>query len=202
MPCRCRKIERWGSVAVFVCLASLAAVGETPARAGSEAPRASVRVGARSDYSESRGKASRHEALVLSTKLSSDSTKGHLSKGALVEYRLRDDGSHLLLAGGMFDFTRARWSLAASPFYQRSLDGRPGQWRYWGNVRRRLTPRQSLGLEIYGSADTGKPSKWLLAYSGTVSKSLAVSFALGAGVDSGPDLATRTIVTWRLGGRR
>jgi len=201
MPRRWGKIGQWGAIAAFA-LASLAAVGETPARAGSEPLHASVRVGARSDYAESRGKASRHEALVLSAKLSSPSANGRSSKGVLVEYRLRDDGVQLLLAGGMFDFSRARWSVAASPFYQRPLDGGPGKWRYWGNVRARLTPRQSLGLEVYGSADTGKPSKWLLAYSGTVSTSLSVSFAVGAGVDVGPDLATRTIVTWRLGGRR
>jgi hypothetical protein len=139
---------------------------------------------------------------VLNAQRSLASISGRLSTGVVAEYRLRDDGKRLVLAGVMFGFTRAQWSVAASPFYQLPFDGGDGRWLYWGNVRRRLTPRQSLGVEVYGSAETGRPTKWLLVYSGTVSKSLAVSFAMGSGVGSGSDLATRTIVTWKLGARR
>ena len=202
MPARFRKIKWSVTNLAFACLVSLAVADETPASAEGELLRTIVRVVARSDYLESGGKAARHEALVLKTQLSSASTQRALSPGVVVEYRLRDDGRRMLLAGGMFDFVWTRWAVAASPFYQRPFDGGAGQWLYWGNVRRRLTSRQSLGLEVYGSVDTGEPSKWLLAYSKTLSESLSVSFATGSGVDAGRDRMTRTMVIWRLGGRR
>jgi hypothetical protein len=71
-----------------------------------------------------------------------------------------------------------------------------------GLEARQFGPRHSLGLGRYGSIETLEPTKWLLAYSGNVSKPLSVSVAIGSGFDAGPDLVTRTTVMWRLGAAR
>ena len=154
----------------------------------------------RSDYSETAGHAARHDALVLNTQLSLVSSERSFSPGFMVEGRLADDGRQTVIAAGMFSYTTARWTLTASPFYERTFPA--DRWLYWGNARRELAPRHSLGLELYGSIGTLKPSKWLLAYSASVSRPLTVSVAIGSGVGPGPDLVTRTIVSWQLSASR
>jgi hypothetical protein len=208
MPAHYGKTKRSEGIASLVWLVVLATANEGPACGEGVSAHGQpslsrplhtiVQVAARSDYVESQGRGARHETLALKTKLSRISNKPAAAPALLIEYRLRDDGLRMLLVGGMFALDWARWTVAGSPFFQQTRHG-DGRWLYWVNLRRQLTPRHSLGVEVYGSVDAHRPSKWLLAYSGTVSKTLSVSFAVGSSVDSGPDLVTRAMVTWRLG---
>ena len=175
------------------------AVNAAQSRAGL---RVASQIGVRLDYSDVGGHGTSREALVLKTQVGRALGGRSFSTSVLVEARAFDDGQQTLIAAGMFDYTRAPWTMTASPFFERTLQAAGGRWLYWGNVRRELTPRQSLGFELYGSIETHKPTKWLLVYSAGVSKPLTVSVAIGAGVGPGPDLVTRTIVSWRLGAAR
>ena len=158
-------------------------------------------IGLRMDYNETGGQGARRDALLLRTLVSPAANARSFSTALLLECRLGDDSRQTLIAAGMFNYTIARWRLTASPFYERTAPA-DGRWLYWGNVRRELAPRHSLSLEAYGSVDTRKPSKWLLVYAANVSSPLTVSVAIGSGIGSGPDLVTRTIVTWRFGAAR
>lgn len=158
-------------------------------------------IGLRADYNETGGQRARRDALVLREQVSAGATARSFSTGFMLECRLGNDSRQTLIAAGMFSYTVARWSLTASPFYERTAPA-DRRWLYWGNVRRELAPRHSLSFEVYGSIDTRQLSKWLLVYSASVSSPLTVSVAIGSGVGSGPDLVTRTIVTWRFGAAR
>jgi len=168
----------------------------------SEGLEATSQLGVRSDYSERRGTVSRRAALVVKTSVNSTSSESPFSPSLLIESRLFDDGQHTLIAAGLLGYRKANWTAVAGPFYQWTVHAADGRWQYWGNVRRQLGPRHSLGVELYGSIETLEPTKWLLAYSGSISKPLSVSVAVGAGFDSGPDLAIRTTAMWRLGAAR
>ena len=163
---------------------------------------ATSQVGVRSDYSERRDTATRRAALVVKTSVNATSTESSFSPSVLIESRLFDDGQHTLIAAGMLSYRNANWTAVAGPFYQWTVHATDGRWQYWGNVRRQLGLRHSLGVELYGSIETHEPTKWLLVYSGGISKPLSVSVAVGAGFDAGPDLAIRTTAMWRLGAAR
>ena len=163
---------------------------------------ATSQLGVRSDYSERRDTVSRRAALVVKTSVNVTSSESSFSPGLLIESRLLDDGQHTLIAAGLLSYRKARWTAVAGPFYQWTVHAADGRWQYWGNVRHQLGPRHSLGVELYGSIETREPTKWLLAYSGSISKPLSVSVAVGAGFDAGPDLAIRTTAMWRLGAAR
>ena len=198
-------VLRWLALGIAILCADQVRSESLAANGGQSRPRllrAASQVGVRSDYSEIRRHWARRDALVLKTQVSPASSERSSSTGLMIECRLSDDGQQTLIAAGMFSYTMAPWTMTASPFYQRTVQTADGHWLYWGNVRRQLTPRHSLGLELYGSIETHKPSKWLLAYSGSVSKPLTVSVAIGSGVDSPPDLVIRTTVMWRLGASR
>lgn len=163
---------------------------------------ATSQLGVRSDYSEREDTVSRRAALVVKASLNATSSESSFSPSLLIESRLLDDGQHTLIAAGTLSYRKARWTAVAGPFYQWTVHAVDGRWQYWGNVRRQLGPRHSLGVELYGSIETHEPTKWLLAYSGSISKPLSVSVAVGAGFDAGPDLAIRTTAMWRLGAAR
>jgi len=163
---------------------------------------ATSQLGLRSDYSERRGTVTRRAALVVKTSVSATSSESSFSPSLLIESRLLDDGQHTLIAAGTLGYRKARWTVVAGPFYQWTVHAPDGRWQYWGNVRRQLGLRHSLGVELYGSIETHEPTKWLLVYSGGISKPLSVSVAVGAGFDAGPDLVIRTTAMWRLGAAR
>jgi hypothetical protein len=164
--------------------------------------RVASQIGVRLDHSELRGQATSRDALVLKTQVGTALGESSFSTSVLIEARIFDDGQQTLIAAGMLNYTKAPWTLTASPFFERTLQADGGRWLYWGNVRRELAPRHSLGLELYGSIETQRPTKWLVAYSASISRPLTVSVALGAGVGSGPGLVTRTTVSWQLGTAR
>jgi len=195
---------RWPALAIAILCAGQVwsesrAANEGEPRSGSL--HAASQIGVRWDFSETSGHGAGREALVLETRLSSVSSDRSFRPGLLIECRLLDDGRQTLIAAGMFSYTTARWTATLSPFYERTAPA-DGRWLYWANVRREIEPRHSLGLELYGSLETHRPSKWLLAYSTNVSGPLTVSVAIGSGVGSGPELVARTLVTWRLGASR
>ena len=159
-------------------------------------------LGVRSDYSERRDAVTRRAAVVVKASMSAASSESSFSPSLMIESRLLDDGQHTFIAAGMLSYRRARWTAVASPFYQWTVRAADGRWQYWGNVRRQLGQRHSVGVELYGSIETHKPTKWLLVYAGSISKPLSVSVAAGAGFDAGPDLAIRTTAMWRLGAAR
>jgi hypothetical protein len=173
------------------------------ARHGGDArTQAVLQVAARSDYTKTEEHAERRDALVLSTHVRRASNARPYSVGVLVEYSLVDAGPDTLLVGGMFTRKAAKWTAAASPFYKKTLRTDKGQWYYWGSLRRQISERHSLGIEAFGSIETHKPSKWLLGYTGTISKSVSVSIAAGSGFGNGPDRVARGSVVWRPRGTR
>jgi len=159
-------------------------------------------VAVRSDYKETNEHVERQRALVLATHVRRTSTARPSSAGLVLEYSVVDAGPDTLLLGGMFTHKRGKWAAAASPFYKGTPRTRTGQWYGWGNLRRQVATRHSLGLEVLEPIGTNKPAKWLLGYSGTISESVSVSLAVGAELGDGADRVARGSVVWRPRGSR
>jgi hypothetical protein len=195
---------RWLTLAIAILVAHPArsegiAAGSAEAGAGL---RVVSQIGLRFDHSELGGQGTSRDALVLRTQVGKTSGERAFSTGVLIEARVFDDRQQTLIAAGMFNFAKARWTMTASPFLERTFPATGARWLYWGNVQCELTPRSSLGLELYGSIETHRPTKWLAVYTARVSRPFTVSVAIGAGVGSGPDIVTRTTVSWQLGTAR
>jgi hypothetical protein len=158
-------------------------------------------VSVRSDYTKIRGHADRRDALVLSTHLRRASNVRPNTVGVVLEYSLVD-GPDTVLVGGMVTHRAAKWAVAASPFYKKTLRTGSGQWYGWGSVRRQISDRHALGIEVFASLETQRPSKWLLGYTGTISESVSVGIAAGSGFGDGPDRVVRGSVVWRPRGTR
>jgi hypothetical protein len=151
----------------------------------------------RSDHARTQGHLRRLGAVVGTTHLRFASPARPIIAGLMIEYQSIDGEDDTLLVGGMFTYKMPKWTASASPFYKRTAEHAAGDWHYWGGVRRRISSHHSLGIELFGALDTGKPAKWLLGYYGTITETLSVGVAVGSVFDAGPDWVARTSVTWR-----
>jgi len=176
---------------------------EAAARHNGDAPAQPVfQVAVRSDYKETNEHVDRQRALVLATHVRRVSTARASSAGLVLEYSLVDGGPDTLLLGGMFTHRSGKWAAAVSPFYKGAPRTRTGQWYGWGNLRRQVAGRHSLGVEVLEPIGTNKPTRWLLGYSGTISESVSVNLAVGSELGDGADRVARGSVIWRPGPRR
>lgn len=182
-------------------LSALQAVGETAAASAGEHPRwrgeTVFQFSARADYARTQGHVTRRDATVSTTHLRFKSLVWPLTAGLMLEYSAVDEQADTLLVAGMFSYKMSRWTVSASPFYMRTAQRATGDWRYWGSVRRHITPRHSVGVELFGALETGRLTKWTVGYSATITKSLSVSVSAGSGFNAGPDWMARTSLTWR-----
>jgi len=191
---------RWLVCAIGL-LATLRAQGEMTAPSLGESARwrgtTVLQLGARADYAGNQGQARRRDAIVFSTHLRFASPTRPVTAGLLAEYRLVDERAHTLLIAGMFTYEKPKWTVAASPYYRRTERSSTGDWSYWATLRRHIADRHSLGVEIFGALDTGRPEKWTLGYYGNLTKTLSVSVTAGSGFRAGPDWVAGTSVVWR-----
>jgi hypothetical protein len=179
-------------------LCVLPANGETVAMRRADAhAQLAFQAAVRSDYKETGGRADRHDALVLTTHVRRPSPPRRVAASLMIEYSALDDGRDTLLVAGMFTRKKAQWTAAASPFYKTALRTGEGHWHYWGGIRRQVSSRHSFGVELFGSLETQALAKWLLGYTGTISDSVSVSFAVGSGIGDGPDRVARSSIVWR-----
>lgn len=188
-------------VAAVGLLTALQATGETPGSSAGENTRwrgeTVLQFSARADYTGTQGHVTRRDAMVSTMHLRFASLSHPVTAGLMFEYSAIKEQTDTLLVAGMFTYKMARWTVSASPFYMRTAQRAAGDWRYWGSVRRHITPRHSVGVELFGALDTGRPTKWTVGYSATITETLSVSVSAGSRFDAGPDWVARTSLTWR-----
>jgi len=182
-------------------LSTLQARGETTATNPSEEARWQAETvfqfAARTDYASTQGHVRRRDAMVGAAQLRFASPERPIVAGLMIEYRFVDDKADTLRVAGMFSYKMRKWTASASPFYQRTAQRAAGDWHYWSSFRRHIAGRHSLGVELFGALDTGRPTKWMLGYDGAITETLSVGVAAGAGFNGGPDWVARTSLTWR-----
>jgi len=183
--------------AALMCISAARSEAATAHHRGDARTQAVAQVAARADYVKTEEHAERHDALVLTTHVRRASKARPYSAGLVLEYSFVDDAPDTLLLGGMFTRKTAKWTAAASPFFKRTFRTGTGQWYGWGSLRRQVAKRHSLGVEVYGSMETYRPTKWLLGYTGTISESVSVSLAVGSGFGDGPERVARGSIVWR-----
>jgi hypothetical protein len=160
-------------------------------------PETVVQFSVRTDYASTRGHLTTRDATVGTMHLRLRSSIRPVTAGLMFEVSAIDEQADTLLIAGMFTCKISKWTAAVSPFYTRKVQRAAGNWRYWGSVRRQITPRHSVGVELFGALETGRPTKWLLGYSAAITETLSVSVAAGRGLDVGPDWLARAALTWR-----
>lgn len=151
---------------------------------------------ARADYASEQGGVGRRDAFVGTAHLRFASPARPIVAGIMVEYGLIDEYANTLLVAGTFSYELSKWTAAAGPFYKRAVRG-VGEWQYWCGARRHIADRHAIGVELFGSLDTGRPAKWMLGYYGTITETLSFDVAAGSGIAAGPHWVARTSVTWR-----
>jgi hypothetical protein len=188
------------TAALLAILSCAPALGAETTEGQSRQSSAALRVGVRSDYALTADRATRREAITAAAQWRFASL-GRYGAALVVEAHFVREQGDTLLIGPMFSRQTARWSVAASPFFEQT-ESAAGSWLYWGSVRRRVTERQAIGMEIYGSLTTLRGGKWLVGYYGRVSDALSINLSVGAGLDNGPDRAARTTIVWQFRPKR
>jgi hypothetical protein len=188
-------------VAGIGLLSALQATGETAATSAGENTRwrgeTVLQFSARADYASKQGHVTRRDATVSTMYLRFNSLVRPVTAGLMLEYSAVDEQADTLLVAGMFTYKQSKWTASASPFYVRTAQSASGSWRYWGSVRRRITSRQSLSVELFGALETGRLTKWMVGYAATITATLSVSVSAGASFNAGQDWLARTSLTWR-----
>ena len=186
---------------VIGLLRALQAVGETSAADAGGGMRWQAekvfQFSARTDHASTLGQLERRDAIVSTTHLRFKSSVRPITAGLMLEYAFVDRHADTLLVAGMFTYKQSQWTVSASPYYVRTVHRAAGDWRYWGSVRRQVTPRHSVGIELFGALETGRLAKWMVGYSATITGSLSFSLSAGSAFDVGPDWMARTSLTWR-----
>jgi len=198
---RSRGLALRSLVVAIGLLGALQATGATPAISAVEAARwrgeTVFQFSVRTDYASTRGHLRRRDAIVGTTHLRFKSPARPLTAGLMIEYAAFDEQADTLLVAGMFTYRMSKWTVSASPYHVRTAQRAAGDWRYWGSVRRHITPRYSVAVELFGALETGKPTKWTLGYSAAITETLSVSVSAGSVFDAGPDWIARTSLSWR-----
>ena len=188
------------TVALLAILICPPALGAEAIEGQSRQSSAALRVGVRSDHALTADRATRRTAITAAAQWRLASL-GRYGAALVVEYHFVREQGGTLLIGPMFSRQTARWSVAASPFFKQT-ESAAGSWLYWGSVRRRVTERHEIGMELYGSLATLRGGKWLVGYYGRVSDALSINLSVGAGLDNGPDRVARTTIVWQLRPKR
>jgi hypothetical protein len=194
-------IPFWSLLVAIALLSTPQARGETDAMSADDEAQwhaeTVFQIAARTDYSSTQDRLRRRHAIVGTTQLRFTSPARPIVAGLMIEYQWVDEHADALLVAGLLTYKMPKWTAAAGPYYKKAAQHAAGDWHYWGSVRRRIANRQSLGVEIFGALETGRPAKWLVGYYGTITETLSVSVAAGTEFDAGPDWVARTSVMWR-----
>ena len=121
-----------------------------------------------------------------------------LSYGMSVEYEV-GSGHHGddFLVSGVVGYEHKLWAAAANLLYERA-EGSSAEWGYAGGVRRNLTSRHAIGIEMQGTFEEHGNSEVLVAYYGQLREKFWINAGIGKRIDEGPDHAAHLSFIYRF----
>ena len=122
-----------------------------------------------------------------------------LSFGVSAEYAFESghDGRDVVVAAGVVGYERNGW-IAAGNLLLEKRSGSSGEWGYAAGIRRTLTPKHGVGLELRDAFDGGDRSEVLIGYYGELAPRFSVTAGIGSGIDEGPDHTAHATLIWRF----
>jgi len=157
----------------------------------------SVSLAARSDYQETDGLSKQYRSIAATAQLRFPSPSDRYSAGVLFEYSAIEHRSDTAILAAMVGYKAGNWSLSFAPYFYKASD-RSGVWKQQSTARYRISSRSAVGLELVGSLTSLGAAKLLVGYYGKISEAMSVTLTVGSGLDTGPDVAVRSAVVWRL----
>ncbi len=157
----------------------------------------SVSLAARSDYQQTDGLSKQYRSIAATAQLRFPFPSHRYSASVLFEYSAIEHRSDTALLAAIVWYKTGDWSLSFAPYIHKASD-RSAEWKQQSTVRYRISGRSAVGLELVGSLTDLGASKLLVGYYGKVSEALSVTLTVGSGVNTGPDVAVRSAVIWRL----
>jgi hypothetical protein len=89
------------------------------------------------------------------------------------------------------------WMAAGNVSFEKP-SGLSGEWGYSFGVRRNVSARHGIGLEVVGSFENDGYGEAMVGYYAELSKQFTFNAGLGAGFDGGPDVAAHMTVIWQF----
>jgi hypothetical protein len=119
--------------------------------------------------------------------------------GLLVDYRdsTSDRVNDNFNVGGYFRYNFSRWDTTTWLFTNYS-PGNKSTWVYATRLRYRMTDTFKLGVEALAPFEHADKPKIMGGLYGSFSKTLSYRVLAGAGINSGPDFASRIELVWQV----
>jgi len=157
----------------------------------------SVSLAARSDYQATAGLSKQYRSIAATAQLRFALPSPRYSASVVFEYSAIEHRSDTAILGAIVAYKAGDWSLSFAPYISKASD-RSGVWKQQSTARYRISRRSAVGLELIGSLTRLGASKLLVGYYGKISDTMSVTLTVGSGLDTGPDVAVRSAVIWRL----
>ena len=101
------------------------------------------------------------------------------------------------LVSGVVGYEHKLWAAAANLLYERA-EGSSAEWGYAAGIRRNLTAKHAIGVEMLGTFEEHGNSEVLVAYYGQLSDRFWLNAGIGKRIDEGPDHAAHFSVIYRF----
>ena len=150
-------------------------------------------------YEKEDGASSQYESVAPALHFRLTPRGQAFSIGVSTEYEIAhaSDDEDVVEMSAIFGYEGSQWIASGNLLYEKP-SGISGEWGYAAGVRRALSEKHSVGLELLGSLESQGSSEMILGYYGEFSDQFSFNIGVGAGVDDGPDRSARMAFIWRF----
>ena len=140
-----------------------------------------------------------YDSLIASVEVELTSQARPYSAGLFLDYVMSPDSRYdeTVSVGGWLEYQFYKWDTTTYFAYDMA-PGAPGAWLYGGRIRYKCTQRHKLGIEAFGSFEESASPKLMIAYYGTISRTVSVKFVAGLDTDADQQRVVRTEIVWQI----
>ena len=149
-------------------------------------------------FTKAGGESLGYEAVAGASHFLLSPLSRELSYGVSVEYAVGSghNGDDFAVSG-VVGYEHKRWAAAANLVYERA-EASSAEWGYAAGVRRNLTPKHAIGVEMVGTFEQHGNSELLVGYYGQLSERFWLNAGIGKRIDEGPDHAAHVSFIYRF----
>ncbi len=140
-----------------------------------------------------------YDSLIASVEVELTSQARPYSAGLFLDYVISPDSRYdeTVSVGGWLEYRFYKWDTTTYLAYDMA-PGAPGEWLYAGQIRYKFTQRHKLGIEAFGSFEESASPKLMIAYYGTISRTISVKFVADMNPDADQQRVVRTELVWQI----
>jgi hypothetical protein len=140
-----------------------------------------------------------YNSLTASVEVELTSQARPYSAGLFLDYVMSPDSRYdeTVSVGGWLEYRFYKWDTTTYFAYDMA-PGAPGERLYAGRIRYKLAQRHKLGIEAFASFEDSASPQLMLAYYGTISRTISVKFVAGLDTDADEQRVVRTELVWQI----